>query len=1802
VRCAAGATAMLLASALSPAPSVSAQSVVTVVGGGNDDGGPATAAALLEALAAVADGAGNILIADGQGNRIRRVSAATGLITTVAGTGARGFKGDGLPATLAQIAGPSDLERDTAGNLYFAESDRLRRVDARTGVISTVAAGFLSLFGIGLDPSGAALYAVDPVQNHVSRVDIETGALVNVAGVGGNAGHSGDGGPATAAGIPFPTDVAVDSAGDLYISSYSGHRVRRVDARTGIISTLAGSGEPGSSGDGGPATLAKLNSPTGLALDGRGGLLIAEQGRVRRVDLSSASIATVAGGGSRPPSEGGPATSVLLASPWNVSADGAGTLLIAERQVGRILRVDAATGLLTTVAGSVAGGLLRDGQPAAQVGLVPTGICIDDAGDLTIADFRGRLRKWNRATDIVTTVAGGGAIISAEGLPATSASLDTVNDVARDGAGNLYFGEPFGHDFRRVDAATGTLKTVAGNGTGAFSGDGGPATAAAVQDPQGVAVDATGTSLYLSTATNTRFSGRVRKVDLRTGLISTVGGNGTSAFTGDGGPATAAGLGAVAGLALDREGNIYVADRDVARVRRIEAASGLIATVAGGGSGGDGVPATQAQLGSVTDMAFDAAGNMYIADRSRIWKVDAASGIIQSLVGDGTFVESSGDGGPRTKARLSDADAVAVDGQGALFFTDARSRVRAVFPCKQSLGAFDASSPADGAVSGASSVNVSWSKAASAFTYDLLVDSEFPPRKVAQGDIAGSALQLSGLTPGKTYFWRVRAKGDIHCPAVERLSGVRRFTIPIPCVPPEPPQLLAPASPGPTTTLAAAAPSGAASYDVYLGSGRVLPLVAARLATPSHSATGLVPGTAYRWRVIAHAACDQELASSSAEGTFTVPGGCADPAPPALSSPAAGSADVPPAVTLAWIPSGEASTYDVYLGESADPPLFASAVSGAMLPVTLKAGVAYRWKVVARAACEAARSSASAVRSFTTSPCPAPAAPASLTSTKGAAFLGSSYALSWSPVEGLAAGSVYRVERSKSADFAGAETLLTAGTSAVLTADEMATYRHRVSAVPSCGAAGPASAPLNVAVTAAPPFLTITSPPPAMVIAQPAEGIPLPRAEVEIRNTGTSDFVGFVVTSQPIPFFTVSESVTSLRAGQARILYAQFTGIPKDQAGRYEGLLSLVSADPASGVAYPQVALSLRITDGRAGAAVPESSPPLFLVDGRPVESVRFETAAVGAAPEPLTIDLKNPGSAPLDLAADIAPDPWVSVEAADGTLWNASPIAPGAVRAIRLVAQRSRGDSGGAFPRTTYVTFRTGDGRSSRLAVEDTGPPNGGPCPGRAALRPGETSLIVPSVVNAVGRGGVRFVSRLLVTNLGADPAQADLYFTSDSGEPGTNGYDCAQVRFASVVVPPGDVLAWSDPVGQLFGLDQSSGQVEVRSSRIGQLRVQSVVDAPAPDGGSFGFQLPTVTSREGARQGAPQVVIGVLQDAIYRSNLILAETSGERATVTVTLYDEKGRSLGSAQRDLPPYSKKQLAVSELAPPGAVLTAGALEIAAEPGSAGSVVGVITVIDGRTGDASSFASRPLAAVSRASRSAIASVVVSGTFKSRVEIRNNDSRPVTYTLDYRGSTGARVSAARTLAPKAEDAWNDVLTEVFGLQPTSFGPLFVDADSPHLSIVSRVYSETSAGSYGDAIEGLALDDATTTGESGRTVLVDGLEGTAGGDRSRGARTNLILTEVGGGTAELEVTAWEKTQRRTAPVGRLTVSLGPNQQRQINDIFGPGGFGIGVKDRLNVLCEVRPKPGSTGRVIALATRIDNRTNDTKNLPLRP
>jgi uncharacterized protein (TIGR03437 family) len=560
----------------------------------------------------IIDAAGNVYFASL--HSVFRVDSA-GMLTRVAGNGRAGNSGDQGLATSAQLNFPMGMALDGGGNLYVADRDAnvVRRISG--GVITTAATGLKQPFDVAVDPQGR-LYVADTGNNRVVRVGAD-GSLADVASEGG---------------LNRPEGLAFDGDGNLYIADTFNGTIRRLSP-DGRLTTIAGTGATGVfSGDGGPAINAALSLPTAVTVDPKGDLYIADfgNGRVRRIS----------------------------------------------------------EGVISTVLGSSIGVPIVDGEPAFSTRLIgPTGVAVDRSGVIYFAEggvgsgsslARGDYRVWRvPLTGELRTLAGTGVpSFAGDGGPPASAQFNNLSAIGLDGIGNFFIADTANHRVRRIDPF-GELDTVLGNGTPGFAVDFGSPVGALLNAPRGLVAEASGSIYFSDTGNN-----RVRKYQPG-GNIFTYAGNGNAAYFGDGGKATSASLNQPEGLALDTQGNLYVADSLDNAVRKITP-SGTITTIAGNGLtgfAGDGGLATRAQLNRPRAVAVDSAGNVYIADSGnhRVRRVDAG-GNIDTVAGNGGTEFLAGDSEGKSSS-LSDPGGVAVDPAGNVYIADTgHNRLRKLFP------------------------------------------------------------------------------------------------------------------------------------------------------------------------------------------------------------------------------------------------------------------------------------------------------------------------------------------------------------------------------------------------------------------------------------------------------------------------------------------------------------------------------------------------------------------------------------------------------------------------------------------------------------------------------------------------------------------------------------------------------------------------------------------------------------------------------------------------------------------------------------------------------------------------------------------------------------------------------------------------------------------------------------------------------------------------------------------------------------------------------------------------------------------
>ena len=715
--------------------------ITTLAGTGtysfSGDGGLAIAATLSYPAGVTVDASGNVFIADTDNNRIRKIGT-NGIITTVAGGGTGG---NGSAATNAILATPEGVAVDPDGNVLIADTgnEYIRKVifsvilamagNGNAGYSGNGGAATLAAlnhpYSLAVDNNGN-LFIADMDNQRIREVLATTGIITNLAGNGTN-GYSGDGGAATNAKLSNPHSVGLDSFGNLFFADTSNYRIREVRTN-GIITTVAGSGNSGFSGDGGAATNSRLNTTYGIAVDPYGNLFIADtyNNRIRKVAIQgptiflnafssnvagyydvvvtgpsgsvTSSVATVsqvypAAITAQPKSQ-----VALLGSNLTFSVTASGTAPLSYQWYFGAAPLPGQTNpalilnninsnnvgdyqvVINNLYGSVTSSLAASWLLAPV--LQPSNPTFVAGGNATLyatvfgsgpLSYQWQLNGTNLPNDIITTVAGNGMYgFSGDGGPATSTELNEPSSVALDSYGNLLIADAQNNRIREVGVG-GIIRTVAGTGANGFSGDGGPASNATLSNPRGVAVDAYD-NFFISA------SGRIREVTYD--IILTVAGGGNS-YLGDGGPATSGELSDPCGVAVDAYDNLFIADSYDGRIRKV-GVNGIITTVVGngqmyGGYSGDGGPAFTAALDNPCGVAVDGYGDLFIADTGnrRIREV-AASGIITTVAGNGNS-GYSGDGGAATNASLDYPSGVAVDGYGDLFIADTENnRIREV--------------------------------------------------------------------------------------------------------------------------------------------------------------------------------------------------------------------------------------------------------------------------------------------------------------------------------------------------------------------------------------------------------------------------------------------------------------------------------------------------------------------------------------------------------------------------------------------------------------------------------------------------------------------------------------------------------------------------------------------------------------------------------------------------------------------------------------------------------------------------------------------------------------------------------------------------------------------------------------------------------------------------------------------------------------------------------------------------------------------------------------------------------------------
>ncbi len=624
------------------------------------DGGPAVKATLRTPAGIAVDDEGNVYIADRENHVVRQVDKQ-GIITTIAGTGTAGFKGDGGPAAEAQLNLPSGIALDKDGNIFISDrtNNRVRKIDTN-GIITTYAGngetGYSGdsgpavkarvdrPFGLATDGKGN-LFIADRGNNRVRKVN-PSGIITTVGGDGGFF-FMGDNGPAYRASIAGPTDVAVDKQGNIYVADRNNNRVRLIDTQ-GMIRTVAGTGQQDYNGDSELARDTNLHLPFGIAVEPDGNLLVIDRShyRIRRIDLKRGKVTTVAGNGKKQfAGDGGPATGAVLNFPHGMVVDKDGNLIFSDKGHYRIRKISP-QGIIQTIAGNSTRGNVGNGGPAKDASLYHvTSIDLNSKGELFMVspsgfvamirkiDTKGIITLYLESSDPKYVESLSAAKFKGRASTGALAFITHFSDIVFDSKDNLYISDRLNHQIRKIDT-DGNITNFAGNGDSDYTGDGGPANQAAFRDPSALAVDKDDNLYVADTANNV-----IRKIDTK-GIVTTIAGNGNHKDTGDGGPALKAGIRSMDFLRMSPEGELHIVGSNTHIIRKITK-DGNIVTVAGKGYqgyAGDGGPAEKAMLKNPSAIAFDKKGNMFVSDmgNNRIRKVDT-NGIITTYAGTGTF-------------------------------------------------------------------------------------------------------------------------------------------------------------------------------------------------------------------------------------------------------------------------------------------------------------------------------------------------------------------------------------------------------------------------------------------------------------------------------------------------------------------------------------------------------------------------------------------------------------------------------------------------------------------------------------------------------------------------------------------------------------------------------------------------------------------------------------------------------------------------------------------------------------------------------------------------------------------------------------------------------------------------------------------------------------------------------------------------------------------------------------------------------------------------------------------------------------
>ncbi|AQT60288.1 hypothetical protein B0D95_09415 [Cellvibrio sp. PSBB023] len=570
-----------------------------------------------------------LYVADADNHKIRKIEIATGLVTTLAGSGLRGdADGTGIAAGFDEPKGIT-----INGNyLYVTDygSYKIRKIEIATGIATTLAAGVF-FFPTGIATDGIYLYVADSYRHTIRKIDMATNIVTTLAGSGGW-GKAVDG-IGTRAGFWTPNDIVIDGT-HLYVADTNNDKIRKIDLVTRAVTTVAG-----------------INKPRGITTDGSHLYVTGPSNhKISKIDMATGTVTTLAGSGSSG-SIDGTGAAASFSRPAGITIDGA-HLYVADSSNHEIRKIEIATGVVTTLAGRQLDS--SDGTGAAANFHEPSGIATDGTYFYIADKGSHKIRKAEIATGVVATLAGSGSQGGEDGTGVV-ASFYNPSGIATDGT-YLFVADKGNHKIRKIEIATGVVTTLAGGSRGSADGTG---AAASFYEPSGITTD--GTHLYVAD----KYNRKIRKIVIATGVVTTLAGSGANGSVD--GTGSAASFYSPQGITTDGT-HLYVTDTNNYKIRKVEIATGVVTTLAGSGSFGS-VDGTGAAASFANPQGITTDGtHLYVADTgsNTIRKIEIATGVVTSLAGRGSIGSADGVG---TAAQFNNPTGITTDGF-SLFVTD----------------------------------------------------------------------------------------------------------------------------------------------------------------------------------------------------------------------------------------------------------------------------------------------------------------------------------------------------------------------------------------------------------------------------------------------------------------------------------------------------------------------------------------------------------------------------------------------------------------------------------------------------------------------------------------------------------------------------------------------------------------------------------------------------------------------------------------------------------------------------------------------------------------------------------------------------------------------------------------------------------------------------------------------------------------------------------------------------------------------------------------------------------------------------